>query len=1170
MLQRKKLPLLIKSHSSLAFVQIVVHLIALCHFTQVNAQQEYLNVIPPSPSAASIHQYSSNVSLYTGQLDLKIPIYTIQSGDLTFPIDLSYKGSQGIRVQEVASWVGLGWNLNANSAVSRTIRGLADDHQWGWLNQPNMIIPDHPLNTVDRFSDWHLFEEMREQRVDGEPDIYYYNAPGISGQFYILKSGEIFQVPMTGRRITFEKNLTQQKIREEIKSFTVTDEKGVSYTFSAVEETKAYIIAPGAVVPPDPFSYHPTSWYLTSIKSLNEDDVINFFYESTLIENISQRGAVKIIDWPARGYYQSIYKGKRLTRIESNGTEVIFNTGKERCDYLRDKYLDNIEVRINGLSHKKFQFYYSYNNGESGTDVICNPTYQYARRLMLDSLVEIGQSGTASIPPYIFTYNSLNLPDRVNSYSIDHWGFYNGKHNTTLEAAYFVKLLEFFGEDDGYRFFGSANRNADIDYAKASVLTEIQYPTGGTSTFDYELHNVNNAEISLTGEIKHDYILQDREALTNINFPEKPSNDVKIIYNGNILTETCNVWVHYENVETGATGTLSLYDPYQQANKTTHTIFIPNGTYRWHLTLWQPTAGCLGDSESIMVTVQWSNSMSENFRIAGGLRIKSSTDSDGKGKSIVKSYNYKFADGVTSSGHLCTVPMYGYAFISRLPGGVVNDISKKPIWSRRVSTLIPLASTFGSYVGYSRVEVITNAEEPLGKSVYYYIDPKQVPDVAFDVVNGGIRYEKGYNNWLGETYPFVGSGVLNSNDWIRGKIRAEVYYAYVNGTLTKIKDVKYLYKINFFDEGFPTTRNFVTPDNHDPYFDETEIVTTNNGLKKFTSVKKADNNFEFSYDTFTGRIDLTDKIERSYLESAEKFVQHHTAYTYDNDKPVLTKEEVNKGDVQSRVNEYNYVFQKSTLSDLSINEQQALNSLINKNALYLPVETKVFENETLISRTKNSYEIVNDKPRLKSKFSAYSLESPLLNELEVLEYNNTGQPTLIREKSGITVRYIYDSFKNLITAIKQPQDGFYINSFEHDGSGTTEENPYTGTKVKSLSAGFIIPVSDLISGSSYVLSYYWRSGPTDLWQLQVESIINFQGQSIVTSKTAGQIDELRLCGTLTSPISYYYDEYNRLTAVCDQNSKVIRYRYDELGRLQGIQDEQRNELKRYDYGYYKK
>ena len=80
-----------------------------------------------SPDAASLGKYGEfPVNNYTGLPSISIPLYSVQSGEIGLPISINYHAG-GIKVEEMASWVGLGWSLNAGGVITRSVRGIADD-----------------------------------------------------------------------------------------------------------------------------------------------------------------------------------------------------------------------------------------------------------------------------------------------------------------------------------------------------------------------------------------------------------------------------------------------------------------------------------------------------------------------------------------------------------------------------------------------------------------------------------------------------------------------------------------------------------------------------------------------------------------------------------------------------------------------------------------------------------------------------------------------------------------------------------------------------------------------------------------------------------------------------------------------------------------------------------
>ncbi|PTT01815.1 hypothetical protein DBR11_06490, partial [Pedobacter sp. HMWF019] len=103
-------------------------------------------------------------------------------------------------------------------------------------------------------------------------------------------------------------------------------------------------------------------------------------------------------------------------------------------------------------------------------------------RLKLDNVQEVNGGS------YQFSYNTTMLP-RKNSFARDYWGFYNGK---LTNISLVPNPVEFnrpeFGDNGN-------NKNADLNYARAGILEEIRYPTGGKVTFDYELNEFDKNQM---------------------------------------------------------------------------------------------------------------------------------------------------------------------------------------------------------------------------------------------------------------------------------------------------------------------------------------------------------------------------------------------------------------------------------------------------------------------------------------------------------------------------------------------------------------------------------------------------------------------------------------------------------------------------------------------------
>ncbi len=81
-----------------------------------------------TPLAAVPKSASDIVSpdLFTGAANVNIPIYDYSIDGLNLGVSLSYN-TTGIKVDQVASLVGLGWNLNFGPVITREVRGIEDE-----------------------------------------------------------------------------------------------------------------------------------------------------------------------------------------------------------------------------------------------------------------------------------------------------------------------------------------------------------------------------------------------------------------------------------------------------------------------------------------------------------------------------------------------------------------------------------------------------------------------------------------------------------------------------------------------------------------------------------------------------------------------------------------------------------------------------------------------------------------------------------------------------------------------------------------------------------------------------------------------------------------------------------------------------------------------------------
>src|SRR5215212_2215045 len=75
--------------------------------------QKLVDFLPPAPNAASIAKAGMfNLNKNTGAPGINVPLYTLKGRKLALNVGLTY-ATNGIKVDEIASRVGMGWSLNA-------------------------------------------------------------------------------------------------------------------------------------------------------------------------------------------------------------------------------------------------------------------------------------------------------------------------------------------------------------------------------------------------------------------------------------------------------------------------------------------------------------------------------------------------------------------------------------------------------------------------------------------------------------------------------------------------------------------------------------------------------------------------------------------------------------------------------------------------------------------------------------------------------------------------------------------------------------------------------------------------------------------------------------------------------------------------------------------------
>src|SRR5882757_5206526 len=104
-------------------------------------QSNVPQVKPLPPEATSIFKVVDRpIGSYTGTVPVTFPLCSIGSGPLSTSVSLNYNSTGGLKVEENASSVGLGFSLSdGGGRIVQIVNGNPDDWGSGMLHNQNKI-----------------------------------------------------------------------------------------------------------------------------------------------------------------------------------------------------------------------------------------------------------------------------------------------------------------------------------------------------------------------------------------------------------------------------------------------------------------------------------------------------------------------------------------------------------------------------------------------------------------------------------------------------------------------------------------------------------------------------------------------------------------------------------------------------------------------------------------------------------------------------------------------------------------------------------------------------------------------------------------------------------------------------------------------------------------------
>ncbi|MDN4167074.1 hypothetical protein QWY31_16305, partial [Cytophagales bacterium LB-30] len=733
-------------------------------FSQDQLYSLPIDKTPPSTEAASLGNYGNiPVNMVTGVSSYELPMFTMSVGNFQIPVKMSYYYS-GFRPSQEASNVGMGWSLSTGGVISRVVNGLPDEEANGYsgANEIGLKIMELYDGSMSNQEKRIYFDYLSSGLWDGSPDDFSFSGPGgLSGKFFIDAYGEIQLSPK--QHIKIEKKY----VNGSWTGFIITNSDGVVYIFETREITSNESSSNGGQTVNT--SQFPSSWYLSQIH-LRNNDIVNLFYEEAgiqIISNTSETESYKMFVSMVIAECNSL-EGSRLSNSETIINKVRLDRIESRAGVIDFEYNffreDNSSFNQDDSNYALSNVYYKdYNNNiikHFKLDYGLFGDSQFNYRLKLNSVAEI--AGTKSLVTAFTYYEDLPFPmnssHEPTSKSIDHWGFYNGIENTSFLPSVFVTEV-FNGKKIVYPI-GSANRSSIFNTTRLGALKQINYPTGGYSSFDYEgndiFTDVNPFNYGCGNQIYSDsvevaqkvgtiYVPGYNEGLSTSSIINlENSQCIQLDYSLNILRDQYTeaiATVQLINQQTGAIAFSACYQQ-PQLNPVDGSYSLPNpscsdsgqsvclcldpGAYSLEVFVENQSYNGAGMAKA---KVKYTGSEFEglNFRV-GGIRTKVIVDYDGINL-IENKFIYNATDFPDrSSGKLISYPHYSYDnFLEQTQKigstTVTLDCGYKVLSNNSQNGLV---ISQGSHVVYNQVTQIRKSQELAGKTITYFNLPEDI------------------------------------------------------------------------------------------------------------------------------------------------------------------------------------------------------------------------------------------------------------------------------------------------------------------------------------------------------------------------------------------------------------------------------------------------------------
>jgi len=1142
-------------------------------FAQTGETENLPQITPPSPTAYELGKFGQiPVGLFTGTPNVSVPILNYKVGNISLPISLSYS-SNGIKVDQLTSIAGLGWNLNIGGVINRIVRDEPDEMNNG------VLFPEEEIHEAGIHSPMALdyFKMAGENGVDTEVDLYSYNFMGYSGSFIFDSKHNLIKLTDNDLRIVSYNN-------EDISGYKIISAEGVQYIFSEQELTRNR--ASGGGVHPES-NFYTTAWYLSEIID-TKGAHIYFDYESYGYNyELSKSETITV----ATPLYQAGCSGSGATGPGYTKGPVITNTltvsGKRLVKIRGNKPSSGVVDIAYGISHPEVTSYdmvSSISLVNSNNSAVENFNFEYLltanKRVFLSKITERDPNKF-----YTFAYNDPEgLVSRLSK-AQDHWGYYNGKNSninyfpnpSNLNNPSIPSELSYFNI--------GADKSADSSFNVKGMLEKVYYPTKGYTQLEYESNSYNGeitsnppeAQLYLQLATNMDQIgegYSEQGIIPEVKFDHMATLIAYGGFNSQDCQEDLNKSKGYITVTDNQTGNpVEILEKNQEGysivgngllvsdDTENHTYFVNLQKDHSYTVVLSPRFTCVKSDVTVKYYGELPTSISQNI-LAGGVRIKRTLDyTYNQDEPVIKRYYYGAKETpLISSGMEGVEAYYTSKSTNRINCGSCSYVDQY-FTTLNSSSIRPLFNSTGNSTTYYKYITISNGGDNFengGEENEFIIneDVHGNPLIG-DYIQTSPRPNTGWNHSLlkrkiifklNQQSAIIPLKEIENEYKKDNRVGGKVYGYTVNKKfdLTCVGDITY--ECTSSDVNSSYSIRICRAEHHHIWnfgFFDTKCIASGNDndylIINHPCYQKAVGSV-ITYPDMLENLDITEYFINSYWYYLNKTIERN--YSIDGDNPV------------EKVTQYYYdnEFHKQQTRIVSTrNDGNKMEEII-----WYPDDVKGVNSIGNVSLTVNEYNALELMKSLKDDgitFGSHQINSPVQVETRLL--NKDGQ-----ELSKSIRRTNYKDWSNGIVLPKDVEISKGFEDLDPRIEYMSYDNYGNPTEVKQ------------VDGTT--VSYFWGyNGQYPIVKIENASYSEIalalsttkEVLKAFTESNLSTINSLRSNLPKAQVTTYTYEPLVGVKTITDPRGLIIRYIYDDFNRLKEVRDVNDNLLEDYSYKY---